>query len=65
MTTLETTVTVAFASALTLGTLELAELVQGKANSYNEAVQMQAQCYKARDFKCSEAMEKFNELKGE
>lgn len=65
MTTLETTVAITFASALTLGTLELAEMVESKANSYNEAIEMQAQCYKARDFKCAEARVKFNELKGE
>ena len=63
MTTLEKTVTVAFASALTLGTLELAEMVEGKANSYNEAIEMQAQCYKDRDFKCVVAKDKFNEIK--
>ena len=62
MTTLESTITVAFASALTLGTLELAEMVESKANSYNEAIEMQAQCYKARDFKCIEARKKFEKL---
>ena len=64
MTTLESTIAIAVASALTLGTLELAEMVEHKAMSYNEAVQIQAQCYKARDFKCAEAKQKFNEVRG-
>jgi hypothetical protein len=63
MTTFELTVSLAVASALTLGTLELAELVETRALQYNDAVHTQTECYKRRDFKCLEATTKFEVIK--
>jgi hypothetical protein len=63
MTTFELTVSLAVASALTLGTLELAELVETKTLQYNNAVHTQTECYKRRDFKCLEAHTKFEVIK--
>jgi hypothetical protein len=62
MTTFELTISIGVASALTLGILELAELVETKALQYNNAVQEQTSCFKRRDFKCLEAHTKFNEV---
>ncbi len=59
MTTFELTVSAAVVSALTLGTLELAELVEIKTLQYNDTVHTQTECYKRRDFKCLEAHTKF------
>lgn len=59
---MNTTVSIAITGMIALGTLELAEVVEAKALAYNEAVKAQAQCYKARDFKCLAAREKFKEV---
>jgi hypothetical protein len=59
MTTFELTVSLAVVSALTLGTLELAELVETKTLQYNEAHITQTECYKKGDLKCLEAHTKF------
>jgi hypothetical protein len=59
MTSFELTASLAVTSALTLGTLELAELVEAKTLQYNDAVHTQTECYKRRDFKCLEAHTKF------
>jgi hypothetical protein len=63
MTTFELTISIGVASALTLGILELAELVETKTIQYNNAVQEQTSCFKRRDFKCLEAHTKFEVIK--
>jgi len=62
MTTLESTVSIAIVGAMALGTIELAEVVGGMATQYNDAVKTQADCYKARDFKCTQAREKYEKV---
>ena len=62
MNPLQSTVSIAIVSGISLGTLELAEVVGGMATQYNDAVQTQAQCYKERDFKCIQAREKFEKV---
>jgi hypothetical protein len=59
MNTFELAVSIGVVSALALGTLQLAELVETKTLEYNDAVQVQAECFKRRDFKCLEADTKF------
>jgi hypothetical protein len=63
MTAFELTVSIGVTSALTLGTLELAELVEAKTLQYNAAVKEQTECFKKRDFKCPEALTKFEVVK--
>jgi hypothetical protein len=62
MTTLESTLTIALMSALGLGTMELYQIVEAKGLAYNEAVKIQTQCYKDKDFKCESAINKFKEI---
>ena len=62
MTTLESTLAITFASALSLGVLELYQIVEAKGLAYNEAVKIQTQCYKDKDFKCESAIKKFKEI---
>ena len=65
MTTLETLTVVGLMGLGATATLDMYFEMEAKAMAYSDADITQKQCYKAGDFKCTEARVKFEKLKGE
>jgi hypothetical protein len=62
MTTIEALTSLALISGAVSATLDMYSEVEAQALASNDAVKTQTDCYKARDFKCMKAREKFEAL---